>query len=91
MARLSSKEGVRCTVLLSAVSGAIITISGSVSTFANVAAPQTDSTASTPEEAGDGMDEVASIVYQFVKSAGALVQSFDAQVRESTQYPTYLC
>ena len=94
--RLSSKEGVRCTILLSATSGSILQRQGTLPAFTNSttttlasnSTASTDGTStakSTTEEPSDGMDEIARVAYQFVKSVGTLVQSLDAQVRKTIQ------
>ena len=96
LSRLSSKEGVRCTVLLSAITGSILQKQGTLPAFTNAATTASPSNSAAPidgtttaksptEEPADGMDEIARVAYQFVKSAGALVQSLDAQVWETLQ------
>ena len=95
LSRLSSKEGVLCTILLAATTGSILQSRGTLPAFSGATTTQLSSNSanaeestatvkSTADEPSDGMAEIARVAYQFVKSAGALVQSLDAQVRDPT-------
>ena len=94
LSRLSSKVGVRCTILISATTGSILQSKGTLPAFANAttttlssnpaaSADGTSATKSPTEEPLDGMEEMARVAYHFVKSVGSLVQSLDPQVWET--------
>ncbi|KAJ8067402.1 hypothetical protein OCU04_004753 [Sclerotinia nivalis] len=84
LARLSKKPGVQATLVLEASSGTIIQNSGSFSAFrstsrpnnAGVATEDSNATASTESQ---GIEELASMVWSFVKSAGGLVHGLDVE------------
>ena len=93
ISRLSAKDGVQCTILLSASTGTVIQSTGTISLLSravnnkpssptNTSAPTTSSATSGTEDTAprDEMMELAKMVYQFVKTAGSLVENLDPQV-----------
>ncbi len=90
MGRLSKKAGVLATVVLDRTSGAILTTTGSITPLRNsivtAALPVVNATSSTSDEvtssSGDvgGIDQMASMVWNFVNAAAGLAQGFDAEV-----------
>lgn len=85
LARLSKKPGVQATLVLEASSGTIIQNSGSFSAFRS--SPRSNNTGVTTEDStsmasieSQGIEELASMVWSFVKSAGGLVTGLDVEV-----------
>ncbi|KAG7291644.1 hypothetical protein NEMBOFW57_001663 [Staphylotrichum longicolle] len=88
LGRLSKKAGVRATIVLDRVSGAILRTSGQVDSIRKTkpsgsSAPATGSF--TNEANGNssgeeqGAEELASMVWNFVSTAGSLVQELDTE------------
>lgn len=91
MGRLSKKAGVQATIVLDRTSGAILKTSGQISwirsTKANGASSQAQSQAAFSTEANtsqpseqQGAEELAALVWAFVKTAGTLVDEIDSEV-----------
>ncbi|KAJ4298549.1 hypothetical protein N0V88_003579 [Collariella sp. IMI 366227] len=90
LGRLSKKPGVRATIVLDRVSGAILKTSGQVGLIRKTKAPGPPATAGgsssfTNEANGNGSDqdqgveELASMVWNFVSTAGSFVQELDTE------------
>ncbi|KAH8597952.1 hypothetical protein B0O99DRAFT_507754, partial [Bisporella sp. PMI_857] len=94
ISRLSTKDGVKCTILLSASTGSVIQNTGTISlpsraangasssssASSSIQTSLSTSTSAAPEDSPrDEMMELAKMVYQFVKTAGALVENLDPQ------------
>ena len=89
LGRLSKKAGVRATIVLDRVSGAILKTSGQVDSIRKTKPPGSSAPAvgsftneangnSSSEE--QGAEELASMVWNFVSTAGSLVQELDTEV-----------
>lgn len=93
MGRLNKKAGVKATIVLDRTSGAILKTSGQISairTSKNPAsssalpgqAPGSFSGESNPQGSeSQAVEELASLVWTFVNTAGSLVQDLDTEVR----------
>ncbi|RAL58334.1 hypothetical protein DID88_005206 [Monilinia fructigena] len=84
LSRLSKKPGVQATLVLEASSGTIIQNSGSFSAFrstsrSNNAGAAIEDSATTTNTESQGIEELASMVWSFVKSAGGLVHGLDVE------------
>ncbi|KAA8569580.1 hypothetical protein MFRU_004g03230 [Monilinia fructicola] len=84
LSRLSKKPGVQATLVLEASSGTIIQNSGSFSAFRSTSRPNnagaaTEDSATTTNTESQGVEELASMVWSFVKSAGELVHGLDVE------------
>jgi dynein light chain roadblock-type len=90
LGRLSKKPGVLATIILDRTSGAILTKSGSISpsraSIVTATSPVVNTTSNTSgndtagsEDVG-GIEQMASMVWNFVKSAAELIQGLDAEV-----------
>lgn len=90
LGRLSKKAGVRATIALDRVSGAILKTSGQVGSI-RTAKPSGSSVPAAGSFANEsdggsanhdqGTEELASMVWNFVNTAGGLVQELDTEVR----------
>lgn len=74
--------------MLEASSGTIIQNSGSFSAFRSTSRPNnagaaTEDSATTTNTESQGVEELASMVWSFVKSAGELVHGLDVEVCQS--------
>jgi dynein light chain roadblock-type len=88
--RLSKKPGVLATIVLDRTSGAILTTTGSISpsrtSIVTATSPVLNATSNTSEDVTGrsedvgGIEQMASMVWNFVKSAAGLVQALDAEV-----------
>jgi hypothetical protein len=89
LGRLSKKAGVRATIVLDRVSGAILKTSGQVDSIRKTKPPGSSAPAvgsfaseangnSTNED--HGAEELASMIWNFVSAAGSLVQELDTEV-----------
>ncbi|KAK0717101.1 hypothetical protein B0T26DRAFT_675462 [Lasiosphaeria miniovina] len=90
LGRLSKKTGVKATIVLDRASGAILKTSGQVSSVRKVKAPGSslpnptvgsfagESTAS-PSSQDQSAEELAALVWNFVGTAGSLVQELDTE------------
>ncbi len=96
LGRLSKKAGVRATIILDRASGAILKTSGQVGSIRKTKAPGSSSVpavgpftgeangnASTTPSQDEGAEELASMVWNFVSTAGSLVQELDTEVNSS--------
>ncbi|KAK4234037.1 hypothetical protein C8A03DRAFT_38212 [Achaetomium macrosporum] len=88
LGRLSKKAGVRATIVLDRASGAILKTSGQLSSIRNTKAPGSSMPAVgsfSSEASGNsasedqGAEELASMVWKFVGTAGSLVQELDTE------------
>ncbi|ATZ53701.1 hypothetical protein BCIN_09g04910 [Botrytis cinerea B05.10] len=84
LARLSKKPGVEATLVLEASSGTIIQNSGSFSAFrstsrSNNTGASTEDSSTAANTESQGIEELASMVWSFAKSAGGLVQGLDVE------------
>lgn len=96
LGRLSKKAGVKATIVLDRASGAILKLTGQISSIrtSNGSSLQggagsfsNDATSPPPVGGGgesQGAEELAGMVWNFIKSAGNLVQELDTEVRFST-------
>lgn len=94
LGRLSKKPGVKATIVLDRESGAILKTSGQVSAIrktssANPSLPtqtagsfssDAAAAAAAPSNQEQGVQELAAIVWNFVGTAGSLVQQLDTEV-----------
>ncbi|KAL1875129.1 hypothetical protein VTK73DRAFT_10266 [Phialemonium thermophilum] len=87
LGRLSKKPGVRATLVLDRVNGAILKTSGQIAASKPRETPAAnpfssdDRAAAGASAAGDerqGAEELAALVWNFVRAAGGLVQDLDA-------------
>ena len=95
LGRLSKKAGVRATIVLDRASGAILKTSGQVGSIRKTKAPgssvpavgsftgEANGNASTTPSQDEGAEELASMVWNFVSTAGSLVQELDTEVNSS--------
>ncbi|KAK3311348.1 uncharacterized protein B0T15DRAFT_72125 [Chaetomium strumarium] len=89
LGRLSKKAGVRATIVLDRASGAILKTSGQVSSIRSSKTPGLSMSAAvgsfSSEASGNsanedqGAEELASMVWRFVGTAGSLVQELDTE------------
>ncbi|KAM7186591.1 hypothetical protein V8F33_011731 [Rhypophila sp. PSN 637] len=92
LGRLSKKPGVKATIVLDRVSGAILKTSGQVSSIrktnnSSLGSNHTvgsgsfsnNDTAAPGSSLDQGVEELASMVWNFVSSAGDLVQGIDTE------------
>ncbi|KAL2149931.1 hypothetical protein VTH82DRAFT_7607 [Thermothelomyces myriococcoides] len=87
LGRLSKKPGVRATIVLDRASGAILKTSGQVGSIRTTKPSSTPAPApgSFNEDEGNGakhdqgVEELASIIWNFVSNAGDLVHELDAE------------
>ncbi|KAF4589574.1 dynein light chain-related protein [Ophiocordyceps camponoti-floridani] len=84
LSRLSNKPGVRASVVLDRASGAILKTSGDVSALgtaksrdAATAASFTNEVPVAEESEAKGVEDFASLVWNFVNMSGQLVQDID--------------
>ncbi|KAJ0321658.1 hypothetical protein COL5a_009142 [Colletotrichum fioriniae] len=96
--RLSNKPGVKATVILDRVTGAILRTSGQLSSF-NAATLQTSGGGSfsgegaaaqqqqNGEEQPQGLEDFAAKVWNWVNASGTLVLNLDTEVRRVTRSP----
>jgi len=90
LGRLSKKAGVRAALVLDRISGAILKTSGQVGSLRTTkpsppSAPATGSsfTGESNEDGGGqerGAEELASMLWNFVNTAGSLAQELDTEV-----------
>jgi dynein light chain roadblock-type len=90
LGRLSKKPGVLATVVLDRTSGAILTTTGSISpsrtSIVMATSPAVNATSNTSDDVTGssedvgGVEMMASMVWNFVKSSAGLVQGLDAEV-----------
>jgi dynein light chain roadblock-type len=90
LGRLSKKPGVLATIVLDRTSGAILTTTGSISpsraSIVTTASPVVNATSITSDDvtsgSGDtgGLEQMASMVWNFVNAATGLAQGLDAEV-----------
>ncbi|KAK3935607.1 hypothetical protein QBC46DRAFT_346438 [Diplogelasinospora grovesii] len=90
LGRLSKKPGVKATMVLDRASGAILKMSGQISAIRTARTPasslpnqtagsfSSDATISAPSQ-DHGAEELAAIVWNFVGTAGGLVQELDTE------------
>ncbi|KAK3900393.1 hypothetical protein C8A05DRAFT_45767 [Staphylotrichum tortipilum] len=83
LGRLSKKAGVRATIALDRASGAILKTSGQVDSIRKTKSSGTG-TSFTNDANGngtqdEGAEELASMVWNFVRTAGSLVQELDTE------------
>ncbi|KAK3367021.1 hypothetical protein B0T24DRAFT_682184 [Lasiosphaeria ovina] len=90
LGRLSKKTGVKATIVLDRASGAILKTSGQLSSVRKAKAPGSslpnptvgsfagESTAS-PSSQDQSAEELAALVWNFVGTAGSLVQELDTE------------
>lgn len=93
--RLSKKPGVKATIVLDRASGAIMKTSGQVSSIrankptaslsTQTSSFGTETSLQPPPSESDGAEEIASIVWNFVGTAGSLVEELDTEVRRVTR------
>jgi hypothetical protein len=90
LGRLSKKAGVRATIVLDRASGTILKTSGQISSIrsSKASGSSVPVVGSFPGEANgnnngqdQGAEELASMVWNFVATAGSFVQELDAEVR----------
>ena len=87
LGRLSKKPGVRATIALDRASGAILKTSGQIDSIRKT---KSSGTSFTNEANGNGTqedqgaEELASMVWNFVRTAGNLVQELDTEVLLNT-------
>ncbi|KAK5663190.1 hypothetical protein OQA88_6607 [Cercophora sp. LCS_1] len=97
LGRLSKKPGVTATIVLDRASGAILKTSGQVSSTRKArslsSALPSQTTGSFSSDAGtgtssqdQGVEELGSMVWNFVATAGSLVQELDTEVN-TTEAP----
>ncbi|KAK4214077.1 hypothetical protein QBC37DRAFT_440391 [Rhypophila decipiens] len=88
LGRLSKKPGVKATIVLDRVSGSILKTSGQVASIRKTnSSNQTvgsgsfsnNDTAAPGSSLDQGVEELASMVWNFVSSAGDLVQGIDTE------------
>lgn len=83
---LSNKSGVLATIALDKDTGAILQTSGELSSFRSTSATRATATSalaqpgSNGEAETGGIEETAMMVWNFLKAAGGLVWSLDAEV-----------
>ncbi len=92
LGRLSKKAGVRATIVLDRASGAILKTSGQVGSIRKTKVPassvpavgsftgEANGNASTTPSQDEGAEELASMVWNFVSTAGSFVQELDTEV-----------
>ncbi|KFY92804.1 hypothetical protein V500_04031 [Pseudogymnoascus sp. VKM F-4518 (FW-2643)] len=85
--RLSKKTGVLATIVLDRTSGAILNTSGTLSSIRSttgssqsVPAAVSDDASSGPKDQ-NGVEELASLVWNYMNATKDLVQGLDAQAR----------
>jgi hypothetical protein len=92
LGRLSKKPGVRATLILDRASGAILKTSGQISSIRKTKAPASslpavgsfsNETSNNSANQDQGAEELASMVWNFVNTAGSLVQELDTEVGAS--------
>ncbi|KAK4117493.1 hypothetical protein N656DRAFT_773643 [Canariomyces notabilis] len=88
LGRLSKKPGVRATLILDRASGAILKTSGQISSIRKTKAPASslpavgsfsNETSNNSANQDQGAEELASMVWNFVNTAGSLVQELDTE------------
>ncbi|KAK4154852.1 hypothetical protein C8A00DRAFT_32371 [Chaetomidium leptoderma] len=89
LGRLSKKAGVRATIVLDRTSGAILKTSGQVDSIRKAKAsgssvPATgsfsnDANGNSGADHDQGVEELAAMVWNFVSTAGSLVQELDTE------------
>ncbi|SPQ19640.1 3d86c3c1-0fe7-420e-8cc6-da0d9fbf655f [Thermothielavioides terrestris] len=88
LGRLSKKAGVRATIVLDRASGTILKTSGQISSIrsSKASGSSVPAVGSFPGEANgnnngqdQGAEELASMVWNFVTTAGSFVQELDAE------------
>ncbi|KAI9163284.1 Dynein light chain roadblock-type 1 [Paramyrothecium foliicola] len=84
LGRLAKKPGVKASIVLDRVSGAVLKTSGQISALRTTKSQTTSTAASfsndapTPEQSEtQGIEEFAAMIWNFVKSSGGLVQELD--------------
>jgi hypothetical protein len=89
LGRLSKKPGVRATIVLDRASGAILKTSGQVGSIKKTKATGSSAPAAGPftnEASGNsanheqGVEELASMIWNFISTAGSLVEEIDTEV-----------
>jgi hypothetical protein len=89
LGRLSKKPGVRATIVLDRASGAILKTNGQVGSIRKTKATGSSAPAAGPfanEASGSsanheqGVEELASMIWNFVSTAGSLVEEIDTEV-----------
>lgn len=90
LGRLSKKAGVRATLVLDRVSGAVLKTNGQIDSIRKTKLPGASLSAAGPfSNEGDsnsssnqnqGAEELAAMVWNFVRTAGSLVQELDTEV-----------
>lgn len=91
--RLSKKNGVLATIVLDRSSGAILNTSGSLSSIRSSAGPSSSVSATASEDSSseqkdqNGMQEMAMMVWNYMKATKELVQGLDVHVRSSGLTP----
>lgn len=90
LGRLSKKAGVRATIVLDRASGTILKTSGQIdsvhrskalSSSAPAAGSFSGESNGNSTNAGQGAEELASMVWNFVNTAGSFAQALDTEVR----------
>ncbi|KAK4133318.1 hypothetical protein BT67DRAFT_450214 [Trichocladium antarcticum] len=89
LGRLSKKAGVRATLVLDRVSGAVLKTNGQIDSIRKTKLPGASLSAAGPfSNEGDsnsssnqnqGAEELAAMVWNFVRTAGSLVQELDSE------------
>jgi hypothetical protein len=92
LGRLNKKSGVKATIVLDRTTGAILKTSGQVSAIRTAKNPASSSThpsqtagtfateASPQGSESQAVEELATMVWKFVNSAGDLIQDLDTEV-----------
>ena len=90
LGRLSKKPGVRATIVLDRASGAILKTSGQVGSIRKTkatgssapaaAGPFTNEAGGSSADHEQGVEELASMIWNFVSTAGSLVEEIDTEV-----------
>jgi len=90
--RLSKKNGVLATIVLDRSSGAILNTSGTLSSIRSSTGPSSSVSVTASEDSSseqkdqNGMQEMAMMVWNYMKSTKDLVQGLDVQVRSFGSY-----